>query len=75
MPVTCTPESLVNSAECLVCLSEKQQLAVQTYLLAGIAGISASPETLLAAATPFTELSLKELLVIQAYLLCKINGG
>jgi hypothetical protein len=75
MAQSCQPEALVSAANCLQCLSEQQQLMVQTYLLAQIAGVPATPETLLASAVQFQTLSQKQLLMIQAQLLCLISGG
>ena len=72
---SCQPEALVAAAGCLTCLSEKQQLMVQTYLLAQIAGIAPDPGALLDLAVAFQMLSEKQLLAIQASLLCQINGG
>ena len=75
MATSCTPGDLIDAAGCLECLSEKQQLAAQTYLLATIAGVPADPGALVDASVGFSALSEKQLLGIQAYLLCKINGG
>jgi hypothetical protein len=73
--MSCDPNTLTTDAKCFQCLSHEQQLMVQAYLLALIAGASTSPQVLLAAAAPFQGLSEKELLMVQVYLLCKINGG
>ena len=75
MPTSCVPESLANSASCLFCLSERQQLAVQTFLLSSVAGVAINPKNLTSSATPFTLLSFRHLLAIQAYLSCQIIGG
>jgi hypothetical protein len=74
MAIQCTPGTLVDASKCLVCLSEKEQLVIQTYLLAVIAGGSTAPGELLDAAINFTVLSEKQLLMIQVSLLCQING-
>lgn len=73
--MACEPNALSTAASCFQCLDTKQQLMVQAYLLALIAGQVADPEALLSAATQFQSLSEKELLMVQAYLLCKISGG
>jgi hypothetical protein len=75
---SCAPNDLAAAVACF-CLSDKQQLAVQTYLLATIAGGSMSPSVLNAAAVAagFGNLPEKQSLQIQAYLLCAIlnNAG
>lgn len=53
-------------------LSEAQRGAIQTYLLAIIAGGSTDPQTLLTAASAFQNLSGVQLAQINAYLLCAI---
>jgi hypothetical protein len=73
--MACDPNALTTSAKCFQCLSHEQQLMVQAYLLALIAGASTDPKVLVVAAAPFQSLSEKELLMVQAYLLCKISGG
>lgn len=73
--MACDPNTLTTAAKCFQCLSHEQQLMVQAYLLALIAGASTNPEVLIAAAAPFQALSEKQLLMVQAYLLCKIYGG
>ena len=75
MSQSCNPKDLVASAACVQCLSEKQQLMVQTYLLALLANVPVIPENLLAASSAFQVLSEKQLAMIQASLLCQINGG
>lgn len=50
-------------------------MAVQTYLLAVIAGASTDPKTLQQQAKAFQGLSYERLLEVQAYLLCQISGG
>lgn len=72
MAETCLPKDLVAESVCFECLSSKEQLTVQTYLLAVIAGGSTNPKTLLSSANYLMELSEKELLAVQAYLLCQI---
>lgn len=72
MPETCTPSDLVAESKCFECLSEKEMLGVQTYLLAQIAAGSTDPSTLNEAAKCFDCLSVKELLTMQVYLMCQI---
>lgn len=67
--------ALVESAKCFTCLSEDDQIAVQTYLLAVSVGGSLDPATLLEAAKCFRCMSQKDLLAIQAYLLCQLNNA
>lgn len=76
MAVVCTPAALEAAAACLSCLTPKQQLIVQTYLLAVINnsatdknGVSA----LLKASACFGCLSTKQLETVQAWLLCQIG--
>jgi len=72
--VTCTANSLATAAKQFESLSEAQSVAVQTYLLAVIAGGSTNPATLLAAAKCFC-LGERELMQIQDYLLCTIANN
>ncbi len=75
MAIVCTPTTLEASAACFNCLTPKQQVQVQTYLLAVIAGGSLDPKTLLASAACFACLTPVQQSQVQAYLLCKIQGG
>ena len=73
MPVTCTPQSLSDASACFeMQLTDAGRTAIQTYLLAVLAGGSTDPQALLTAATQFGNLSVPQLLQIQAYLLCQI---
>jgi hypothetical protein len=72
--MACDPNALTTAAKCFQCLSYEQQLMVQAYLLALIAGESPDPATLVRSAAPFQALSEKELMMVQAYLLCRISG-
>lgn len=72
---TCDLGTLLNSASCLNCLDEHQQLSIQAYLLNQIAGTGLTPGGLLDAAKCFMCLNEKQNEAIQAYELCKINGG
>lgn len=71
MPISCDTEDLAQAAKCY-CFGEKQQLAVQTYLLTQIAQSTATPDELAEAAKCFECMSIKEMLAIQNYLLCQI---
>lgn len=73
--MSCEPNSLTTVASCLQCYSQEQQLMVQVYLLAVIAGVAINPVALLSAAAQFQALSEKELLMVQVFLLCSISGG
>ena len=75
MPQSCQPGDLASAAACIGCLSEKQQLMVQTYLLAQLAGVTPDAGDLVKASIGFQNLSLKQLQAIQASLMCQINGG
>ena len=73
MAISCTPSDLSAEASCFECqLSEVQRSAINTYLLALLAGGSTDPQTLLNSATAFQNLSPLQLAQIQAYLLCAI---
>ncbi len=71
---TCQPSDLVSEAKCFECLSEKEMLAIQTYLLAQINAGATTPTALWAAAVAagFGKVSEKELLAMQVYLMCQI---
>jgi hypothetical protein len=75
MSQSCQPGDLVNASSCLSCLSPKQLLMAQTYLLALKAGVTPDAGALLNASSAFQVLSEKQLAMIQASLLCQINGG
>lgn len=72
MAETCKPADLVRESDCFECISVKQLIAVQTYLLAVKAGIAVNPESLVAASVCFSCLPVKKLLAIQTYLYCQI---
>jgi hypothetical protein len=74
MPISCEPSDLAEAAKCF-CLSDHTQTAVQTYLLAVIAGGSLDPNVLQEDAKAFRGLSTEKLLDIQAYLLCQIANA
>lgn len=72
MAVSCTPEDLAAAAKCYTnCLSTETMLAVQTYLLAVIAGGSTDPAVLVQEAKAFQALRGRQL-EVQSYLLCQI---
>jgi hypothetical protein len=63
---------MANAACFDAALTETQRSAVQTYLLAVIAGGSLDPETLLASAKCFVPMTQEQRESIQAFLLCAI---
>ena len=75
--MACDPKQLVKDANCFQCLSLKENLAIQTMLLAQKQGGSTDPKVLSAQATTagFMKLSEKEMLAIQAQKLCQLAGG
>lgn len=75
--MACDPKQLATDANCFLCEGVKVNLAVQTLLLARLAGGSVDPKVLAsqAATAGFMELSEKEMLAIQAQKLCQIAGG
>jgi len=74
MAVNCDPSSLADAAKCFdSCIPPGDQLAVQTYLLAVIAGVALDPSALANAARCFQQCIPKgEQLAVQNYLLCLI---
>lgn len=74
MAISCEPNDLQAAAKCFECLTTKQRQAIDTYLLALIAGASTDPNILQALAVQFMGSSERELLQIQNYLLCQIAG-
>ncbi len=68
----CTPQELIDLANCFSCLTRQQMDWVKTYLLAIIAGGSTDPEELVNSAKCFSCVTRKELLAIQVWLLCQI---
>lgn len=80
MAVTCNPAALEQLAKCFNCTTQKQNLAIKTYLLSQIGaqlvpGIATTPGALMAAADCFTCLTEKQLLAVQIYLLCAIANA
>lgn len=78
MAIDCSPTALEAAAKCL-CLQEKKQIEVQTYLLLQIAntsgaGLPTDAKTLLARATAagFAGLNEKQNRIVQTYLECQI---
>ena len=71
MAISCTPSDLAVAAKCF-CLPSGTQQAINTYLLAVIAGGSTDPATLAIAAKNFQGIPPQILIQIQAYLLCQI---
>lgn len=75
--LTCTPQALAAAAGCFDCLTQKQHLDVQTYLLAQIALASgaitnADPKALVNAANAFRPLNVDDSEAVQIFLLCKL---
>jgi hypothetical protein len=77
MPVSCATNDLIDGAKCFQqCIPQGMQLAVQTYLLAVIAGGTLDPRELANQARCFNNcLSVGEQLAIQSYLLCQIANA
>lgn len=76
MPVSCDPKDLMQAAACFdSCIPPGEQAAVQTYLLAVIAGGSLDPKELMAQAKCFKCIPQGMLAEIQAYLLCQIANA
>lgn len=73
MPQSCDPNDLAAAAKCFKCQSGNL-LAIQTYLLAKLAGGSLDPDTLAQQAKAFQGrgANLQE---INTFLYCKIAGG
>jgi hypothetical protein len=69
----CDPDVLIEGSKCFdSCIPQGMQMAVQTYLLAQIAGGSEDPATLMEAAKDFQKLPTNTLREIQVYLACQI---
>lgn len=75
MADSCDPDALARGAKCFTCVEPAQQLAIQTYLLLVISGMSATPQQLVTAAKCFDCVPINLLLAINTYLLCQIAGG
>jgi len=76
MAVSCDPQSLSTAAGPLMSVPTGMNAALQTYLLAVMAGTSTDPLVLMPLASCFTCLSTQQLAAINTYLLCQIaNGG
>ena len=72
MAIDCDPSTLANDARCFQsCIPNEMQQAIQTYLLAVIAGESLDPDTLLEKAKCFKCLDGMQA-EVQSYLLCAI---
>jgi hypothetical protein len=69
-----TTSETVANAKCFVCLTHRQHLAIQTYLLAILAGTSTSPATLSRLAGCVSCIPKSRLLALQAYLLAVAQG-
>lgn len=62
------------AAPCFVCPTSQQSEAIQTYLLAVIAGVSLDPDVLMENAKCFVCLTSQQRDAIKTYLLCVISG-
>ncbi len=71
----CDPSTLVSDARCLSCLSPIQNLEVQTYLLATLAGVSTDPNELIRLSSAFRGTPVGALQWIKTYLLCQLMTG
>lgn len=73
MPVSCEPADLMEAAKCLdQCIPPGMQTAIQTYLLAVIAGVDPNPTTLIDAAKCMRCIPPAMQIEVQNYLLCAI---
>ncbi len=76
MAVSTDPKTLAFNARCFMCLPSGDQLAVQTYLLATLAGLDTSTPAAIAAiykaACGFTCVPHGDMLAIQNYLLAQL---
>jgi hypothetical protein len=72
MAISCEPHDLTEASKCFMCLSPEEREAINTYLLAVIAGGSTDPQTLSTDAKCFQCFPVNQLRQIQAYLLCQI---
>lgn len=74
MPVACDTNSLIDAAKCYdTCIPAHMQLAVQTMLLASIAGDTRTPSELANAARCFNDcIPPGEQLAVQNLLLCNL---
>jgi len=71
MSVSCVPSDVAKAAKCF-CLSPAEKDAVDTYLLAVIAGGSTDPKTLASASKAFQGIPEGTIKAVQVYLLCHI---
>lgn len=74
MAVDCSTDAVIDAAKCYEqCIPPGMQAAVQTMLLAKIAGDTRSPSDLANAATCFLQcIPPGEQLAVQNYLLCQL---
>jgi hypothetical protein len=72
--VDCSTDALIDAAKCFdQCIPPGMQMAVQTMLMASIAGDTRSPSELAAAAACFQQcIPPGEQLAVQNYLLCQL---
>lgn len=69
--MTCDAQSILDAGKCFDCIPSGLLPAVQTYLLAVIAGGSLDPKVLMAQAAAFQALDGFQA-EVQTYLLCQI---
>lgn len=72
---SCDPNDLAEAARCFECLTEQQRSAIQTFLLAVIAGGSVDPNVLGVEAAAFTGLTEQQRQAIDNFLLCQIANA
>ena len=74
------PQEMANAIKCFSCLSNREVLAAQTYLLAGIYGSLAgvtppTPNQIAAASKCWLCVEEKQLKAMQAYLSCLLRNA
>lgn len=72
MALDCSDPAALAAAAACFCMSEREARAMQTYLLAVIAGGSLDPDVLAAEAAQFRGIRPSDVPGIQAMLLCSI---
>lgn len=76
MAVACDAPSLMAAAKCISCLTPKQQLQVQVYLLAVLNGSATDKNgvnALMTASKCFSCLTTVQMQQVSAWLLCQIG--
>ena len=72
--MACDVTTLLRDARCAPCLSPDENLQVQTFLLASLAGVSTDPNVLMRLAACFSCMSIMQLMQVKSYLLCQFAG-